>query len=241
MASALEHFWLIRGHATEGLQWYELVLGMSSLAPISELRALVGAAMLWYSHGQLERARTGLTRAVALAQDLGYAQKLAQAQYLLGHVELAAGNLSEARDLFSCSLDEYRTLAIPSGTGGALTGLAWVALVSGDERIERLLDQATVELRNTGPWFLSLVRYLRAILAVRQGRADDAIAVIRESLTHIRELRDKFAFVYALVPLAAAAVIKGDDAWAARILGARDTVTERTGATIVEMSVHDLR
>ena len=83
-----------------------------------------------------------------------------------------------------------------------------------------------MELRNTGPWFLSLVRYLRAILAVRQGRANDAIAVIRESLTHIRELRDKFAFVYALVPLAAAAVIKGDDAWAARILGARDTVTE---------------
>ena len=55
------------------------------------------------------------------------------------------------------------------------------------------------------------------------------------------ELHDKFAFVYALVPLAAAAVLKGDDAWAARILGARDAVTERTGATVVDKSVHDLR
>ena len=96
-------------------------------------------------------------------------------------------------------------------------------------------------LRNAGPWFLSLVRYLRAILAVRRRNADEAIAVMRESLTHIRELRDKFAFVYALVPLAAAAVLKGDDAWAARILGARDAVTERTGATIVDKSVDDLR
>jgi hypothetical protein len=72
-------------------------------------------------------------------------------------------------------------------------------------------------------------------------RPDEAIAVMRESLTLIQELRDKFAFVYALVPLAAAAALKGDDAWAARILGARDAVTERTGATIVDKSVDDLR
>ena len=68
-----------------------------------------------------------------------------------------------------------------------------------------------------------------------------AIALVRESLTRIRELHDKFAFVHALVPLAAAAALKGDDAWAARILGARDAVTERTGATVVDKSVHDLR
>ena len=72
-------------------------------------------------------------------------------------------------------------------------------------------------------------------------RPDEAIAVMRESLTLIQELRDKFAFVHALVPLAAAAALKGDDAWAARILGARDAVTERTGATIVDKWVDDLR
>ena len=81
----------------------------------------------------------------------------------------------------------------------------------------------------------------RAILAVRRGNADEAIAVVRESLTHIRELQDKFVFVYALVPLAAAAALKGDDEWAARILGARDAVTDRTGATVVDQTVHDLR
>ena len=128
------------------------------------------------------------------------------------------------------------------GTGSALTGLAWVALVIGDAgQVERLLDDATPALRNAGPWFLSLVRYLRAILAVRRGNADDTIALMRESLTRIAELRDKFAFVNALVPLAAAAALKGDDAWAARIVGARDAVTERTGATAVDTSVDDLR
>jgi hypothetical protein len=67
------------------------------------------------------------------------------------------------------------------------------------------------------------------------------IALVRESLIRIRELHDKFAFVYALVPLAAAAVLRSDDAWAARILGARDAVTERTGVTVVDKSVQDLR
>ena len=69
----------------------------------------------------------------------------------------------------------------------------------------------------------------------------EAIALVRETLTRSRELHDKFAFVFALIPLAVAAVLKGDDAWAARILGARDAVTERTGTTVVDKSVGDLK
>jgi hypothetical protein len=83
--------------------------------------------------------------------------------------------------------------------------------------------------------------FVRGILALRRGNADDAITMMRDSLTRIRELHDTFALVYALVPLAAAAALKGDDAWAARILGARDVIAERTGATIVLKFVHDLR
>jgi hypothetical protein len=36
-------------------------------------------------------------------------------------------------------------------------------------------------------------------------------------------------------------VLKGDDEWSARILGARDAVTERTGATVVDKLVADLK
>ena len=131
-------------------------------------------------------------------------------------------------------MEAFRTLAIPWGVGNALSGMAGVALATGDAaQAERLLDEATSVLRHAGPWFLSLALYVRAILAVRRGNPDEAIALVRESLTHIRELQDKFAFVYALVPLAAAAVLKGDDEWAARILGARDAVTRTHGATVV--------
>jgi predicted ATPase len=242
IACGLKYFWLIRGHAAEGLQWYEQVLNLRALPPAAELRTLAGAIVLWYTQGELERARTGLTRALALADGPDDMGVLANAEYLFGHVEHAAGNVSVARDWFARSIDKFRSLAIPSGTGTALSAMASVTLVTGDaELAERLLDEATSVLRDAGPWFLTWTLYVRAILAVRRGNPDKAIALLRESLTRIRDLHDQFAFVYALVPLAAAAVLKGDDAWAARILGTRHAVTERTGVTVVDRAVQDLR
>jgi predicted ATPase/DNA-binding XRE family transcriptional regulator len=240
IAWGLMYFWVIRGFAAEGLQWYEQVLSLPSLSPVPESRALVGAAMMWYSQGELRLARTGLTRALALANGAGDMVMVAEAEHLLGHVEHAVGNAYAARERFTRSVDGFRAMAIPWGVGNSLNGMAKVALATGDAAAaERLLDEATSVLQHC-PWHLALVSYRRAILAVRRGNPDEAIASVRESLTLFRQLHDKYGIVYALVPLAAAAALKGDDLWAARILGARNAVTERTGATVVDKWVHAL-
>ena len=241
IAWGLKYFWLIRGHAAEGLQWYQEILNLPSLPPAAELRALEGAAVLWYTQGELERARTGLNRVLELAH-AGDMDTVVRAEDLSARVEHALGNLKAARDWFALAVDGFRSLGIPWGTGNALSGMASVALATGDVgQAEDLLDEAMPVLRQAGPWFLTWALYLRAILAVRRGNADEAIALVRESLTCIRDLQDKYTFAYTLVPLVAAAVLKGDDAWAARILGARDAVSERTGATVVLKLVHDLQ
>jgi len=235
-------FWVIRGHAAEGLRWYELTLTLGALHAAIESRMRTGAAAMLYTQGDLLRARDALTSALTLASNTNDSDSVMHAEWVFGHVEYAAGNLDVARERFTRSLERFRTLEQAWGTGHVLTGLAWVALAAGDfERVESLLDEAASALRCAGPWFLELGLYIRAVLEVRRGNAAKAIALVRESLTRIRELGDKFAFVYALVPLAAAAALKGDDAWAARILGARDAVTERTGVTVVDHSVSDLR
>jgi len=240
---SLFFFWVIRGHAAEGLQWYEQILHRPSLPPAVESRALLGAGAMLYTQAEVGHARIALTRALALADETGdMKMETALAENLLGHVEYSVGNADAARERFAHAVDRFRVLALPWGLGNSLTGMAAVVLATGDPaQAERLLDEATSVLGHTGPWFMALTLNVRAILAVRRGHAVKAIAVVRESLTHIRELHDRFAFVYALVPLAAAAALKGDDAWAARILGARDAVTERTGATVVDKSVDDLR
>jgi ATP/maltotriose-dependent transcriptional regulator MalT len=242
IASGLMFFWLIRGHGAEGLRWYEQILNLPSLPAAAESRALLGAATMLYAQGEHERSRTRVTRALALAQRDGDIDMIAQAEHLFGHVEYAAGDIDAAAHRFAQSVEAFRALAIPWGIGHALSGMAEVALATGDaDQAERLLDEAASALRDAGPWFLSLGLYIRAIVAVRRGNADRVIALVRESLTHIRELHDKFAFVYTVVPLAAAAVLKGDYAWAARVLGAREALMERTGVAIVDTRVHDLR
>jgi len=241
IASGLMIFWAIRGYAAEGLWWYEQILNLPSVPAAAESRVLNAAGLMFYTQGELGRARNALARAVALGRSVGDIGVVAQAENMLGHVEYGVGNMNLARDQYTRGRDAFQALSIPWGVGNALTGLASVALATGNpDEAERLIEEATSSLQHGAPLFLSLALYVRAILAVRRGDADEAIAVVRESLTHIRELHDKFAFVYALGPLAAAAVLKGDDTWAARILGARDAVTERTGVTVVNTSLDDL-
>jgi hypothetical protein len=131
IAWGLMHFWATRGHAAEGIQWYEQILNLPSIPPLLESKTLVGAAMMWYSLGELGRARTGLTRALALALEAGDTEMAAQAEHLFGHVEHALGNASAARDRFTRSGEGFRALAIPWGLGNSLNGMAKAALAIG--------------------------------------------------------------------------------------------------------------
>ena len=242
IAWALMFFWLIRGHAVEGLRWYEEILNLPYVPPAAESRALTGAAMMWFMQGNLVSARDALTRAHALAVGADDADMVVKTDDLMARVEHALGNLNAACERFTAAIDGFRTLGMRWGVGNAQIGMAVAVAAAGNvDEAERLLDEATAVLQHAGPWFLMRAMLVRGILAVRRGDPDHAIVMVRESLMGIRELDDKFALVYALVPLAVAAVLKGDDTWAARILGARDAVAERTGATIVLKLVRDLR
>jgi len=241
VACGLMWFFVLRGHAAEGLHWYEEILRLPGVPVAAESKTLAAAGMMLYSQGKLERARDALGRAMLLSGGADL-ETLAQSENLYGHMERSLGNLDVARGHLRRSVEVFRTLAIPWGEGSSLNGLAAIALESGDEaEAERLLDAGALAHREAGPWFLTLGLLTRAMMAVRRQEPDTAIAVMRECLIHLRELHDKFAFVYALVPLSAAAALKGDDTWAARILGARDGVSESTGATVVDRSMVDLR
>jgi predicted ATPase/transcriptional regulator with XRE-family HTH domain len=242
MAWGLVFFWIIRGRAVEGLGWYEQILNLPSLPPAVESRARLGAGAMAYSLGEIEHARTALARALALARETGDMAIVATAENLLGRVELSLGHVDAAREHYAHSLERYRALALGWGVGNALTGMATVHLAAGDAAsAERLLDEAISVLRPVAPWFLALALNVSATVAVRRKNADAAIAIVRESLTLMRGLHDNHAFVFALGPLAVAAMLEGDEAWAARILGARDAVTERTHATVgVRQSLDNL-
>jgi tetratricopeptide (TPR) repeat protein len=238
----LRFYWLIRGRVAEALGWHRLILNTPDLSPSVEAQSLAGAAQMWYAQGAIDQARAAVDRALSLVDDTSDLDVVAHAEHLSGHFERALGNLPVARDLFVRSHGRFQTLSLHWGMGIALNSMASIAFATGDAtQGERLLDEAASVLQLAGPWFSMPVLYVRAIQAVRRGQADTAIALLRENLNLIQELNDKFAFVYALIPLAAAAALKGDDAWVARVLGARDAVIERTGLSVVDTPVQDLR
>src|SRR5262249_8359298 len=64
IAWSLFFFWGIRGHAAEGMGWYEQILDRSSLPPPVACRALLGSAGMRYTRGELEHAHVALARAL---------------------------------------------------------------------------------------------------------------------------------------------------------------------------------
>jgi len=242
IAWGLLFFWFIRGHAVEGLRWYEQVLDNRSLSAADESRALVGACLMLYAQGNVARPPAMLTRAILLAGQSGDRVVGAQAQVLFGHVEHGSGNRAAALEHFAQGLEAFRSLDTLWGTGSALSGTAGVRLAMGDTaEAERLLYEATTMLRESGPWFLTPVLCYRGVAAANRGEADLAIGLMKESLGYIRELHDRFSFVHALLPLAAGAMLKGDDEWAARVLGASAAVSSSSGARVAIAVVQDLK
>jgi predicted ATPase/DNA-binding XRE family transcriptional regulator len=241
IAWALLLFWVIRGHAEEGLRWYTRILDGRPLSGPVEARALAGCGVMLYTQGELVRAREVLTHACAVADREQDPAVSSLAEMFLGYVEYGSGNLEAAQSHFNKCMGGPCAPSAPWVAGTILSGGAWVSLASGRAaEAERLLDRANISLSSAGPWFLALALYLRALLALQRNDPVTAILVLRESLGCILECRDNFALVYALTCFAASAAFAGHDEWAARITGARDDVTERTGVTMADPLMEDL-
>ena len=66
-------------------------------------------------------------------------------------------------------------------------------------------------------------------LAAREGRSDEAKALLRESLEYAQTLVDKELAIWCLSELAALTISDGDAERAARLTGAIETLREETG------------
>jgi tetratricopeptide (TPR) repeat protein len=235
-------FFFIRGYVTEATRWYRQILAAPNLPLVAEAQALAGDASMRYSRGELPAARAALERILAMGEGLADPALLPFAELLRAHVLHAQGEPDAAREGFLRSIHGYRALNTAWAIGNGLSGLAASLMALGDDAgAAARVAEAEIVLQEAGPWFLALTRYVEAMLALRRHDADAALRQVRNSLTHIRAMQDKFTFVNALVALFLAAVLKGDDEWAARIQGAREAVTDRTGVSPSDQPVHEIR
>src|SRR4029450_4008465 len=134
-----------------------------------------GGALMWLMKGEPARGRSMLTEGRALAHSVGDLYLVAHAEALLGRIENVTGNVSAASDHFVQAVETFEALGIHWGAGSAMTGWANLALATdAAAHAQRLLDRATAMLQDAGPWCLTSVLCLRAVLAVQRGNPGDA-------------------------------------------------------------------
>ena len=125
---------------------------------------------MWFTQGELSRARAALTRVHSLAVGAGDTEMVVRADDLSARVEHALGNLDGARERFIRAVEGFELLDMPWGVGNARIGLAAVSVATGDvDRAAQLLDEATPALQHAGPWFVTRAMFVRSILALRRG------------------------------------------------------------------------
>lgn len=215
IATALAHFWFLRGQYGEGRGWLEQFLresGGEDDASATRARALAGLAALTYNQGEYAKAAQLFEQSLALHRRLSDREATARVLADLGGVMRDWGERTRAAALQEEALTLYRDLDDRRGVAHAMVNLGMTVYFDGDlERAESLLRQSADlyrDLDDEAGLVLSL-RFLGQLLAER-GMKEQAAATMEESLELSRAIGDRGGTGAALNILGHLAHERGD-------------------------------
>ena len=228
-------FWFRRGYMGEGLRWMERALAEEGAMPdLARSRALFVAAILSFLRGESDRAAAFATESVAAARAAGGRETLAHALGMQGLATLSRGDLDTAEAVLPESLRLFRELGDPHSVSSGLYGPANLALARGDgDEAMRLLGEGEALSREAGNWGM-LANFLGTQAILKRLEGDDARIgeLLRESVEIAGMLRDDYNVVFCATGLAGVAAREGLAERAARLFGAADALSEKTGAGV---------
>jgi predicted ATPase/class 3 adenylate cyclase/Tfp pilus assembly protein PilF len=195
LSGALWRFWEMRGYLTEGRQRLIAVLVQPQTSGSMGLRAkaLNGAGMLAYRQGDYVVARSLYEEGLAIWQDVGDKQGIADSLNDLGNVANALGDYEAARARYEESIAAQRALDQKRGTAITLNNLGYLDYRHGHyETARALLEESLALFREIGAIRDSAFPLTGlGILALYQGENALARSLLQEGLTIRRELGDK--------------------------------------------------
>lgn len=217
-ASTLGIFWRLRGHISEGRDWYGRLLERAGETPRTGLgQALHGAATLAYMQGDFQAALPMLERCSEIAQTSNDESLRGMVQEALGTIAYYQGDYAQSRTHFESALSLARRLGINLRIASALGNLANVAQASGDFETSRDFNRESLEIWREADDRNGEARTLHnlANLAHAQGQLAEARAYLDQGLAIKRELADRYAINGTLIGIADVAMDQADYATAA--------------------------
>lgn len=225
LARALKDFWNVRGHWSEGRRRLELVLARSARPGLARGVALLGAGQLAERSGDIAAALRHLHSAVAgfslLVDDPTVTPEdpskalanRAIARLELGRLALGRGELEAARAAYEGAVADSAAADYRSGEAAALVHLGTLDFHAGAvPSARRRWDAASLIYRTVGDT-LSLAAVLPNVAAAAQveGRYQEAMALLNESLALRSELGDRRGVADTLLSLASVARLSGSE------------------------------
>lgn len=223
LGGALNNFWQMRGHLSEGRGWLQRLLELEesrSVAVAVRAKALYAQGNLAYCHGDYEQSAALLTESLGIQREIGDKRGTASSLDILGEIAYCRGDYELAARLHTESLELRRELNDKWGIAATLNNLGNAALEQGDyERALRLVTEGLTRhqaLSDKRGIAVSLI--ILGGVAYRQGDHAGAAAKFAESLAIRRETGDKWGIATALNNLSAMAYCQGNYQQAAGFL-----------------------
>jgi predicted ATPase/class 3 adenylate cyclase len=195
MCTALERFWVVRGHRSEGRRFIEQALALSAgVAALVRAKALITAARLAFSQSDYERGETLAREGLALFRELGDMRGIALSLDRLGMAAWRRGDFAAARSFMEEDLSLFRKLGDRERVAWSLFTFGLLDSKQGEyARAQTLFEESLAMHRELGNkrGVAAALNQLAGGRLVTQIDPASARSLLEEALTLNKEIGDK--------------------------------------------------
>ncbi|MBP2323285.1 putative ATPase/DNA-binding SARP family transcriptional activator [Kibdelosporangium banguiense] len=231
LAGALWFYWIGSGLLAEGQHWLDWALSTTEQTSMVRPKALWVNGYVAALQGKTSTAR----ELVAQMRPDADQTSQAHATFVLGAASVFDGDLTTGAHLLAEAHERHRELGDPdSNVIMTRVALAITVAFEGDlARAESLcLDARTICLANGEQWALAYAFWVLAFITASREQPVYATELARESLRIKHAFNDLLGVAVAIELLALLAVMTGDAARSAALLGAAHQIWPRVGAQL---------
>jgi predicted ATPase/class 3 adenylate cyclase/DNA-binding CsgD family transcriptional regulator len=222
LAGALQRFWEVHGHWSEGRDFLERALSRSkgAAAPV-QVKALKAAAHLAFIQRDIDRAEALFEESLTRCRELGDTAGIALSLRLLGLIAWRRYNFVMAISLTEQSLALFREVGHKEGIAWSLSNLASLVGEQGEyARAISLTEESLALFRALGN--LEGIAFslfgLADILFISQGDPSKVHTLLQEGLAVCREMGHKDGLAWGLCLLGQVFLQQGDSVKARSLL-----------------------